>query len=165
MPNGKAHAFVTIAATLATPLIVHGLRVGATPANATAAAAGCLLGLFLTPDLDVNHGCSSMQTIRRRIGKWAAELWRAIWMPYAVLIPHRSWLSHLPIAGTAFRLGYLYLVYFCASILIAAAGLASMPEIHLSADILKNSNVVWAFAGLSLADSLHFAMDAVLRQG
>jgi len=164
MPNGKFHAFATVTATLATPLLVQGLGLGVSPANTFAATAGCLLGLILTPDLDVNHGCSSMQTIRRRIGKSAAELWRAIWMPYAVLVPHRSWLSHFPLDGTALRLGYLSIVFFCMAILAAAAGLTPMPEIQLSPTLLKNSNAFWAFLGLSLSDTLHYAMDKAFHK-
>ncbi len=128
MPNGKAHAFATLTATLATPFIVQGLGMGANPVNTIAATAGCLLGLIVTPDLDVNHGCSSMLIIQRRAGKPAAEIWRAIWMPYALLVPHRSWLSHFPLAGTTLRLGYVYLVFFCLALLVAAAGLRPCPR-------------------------------------
>ncbi len=163
MPNGKAHAFATLTAALATPFIVQGLGMGANPTNTIAATAGCLLGLVVTPDLDVNHGCRSMQIIQRRAGKPAAEFWRAMWMPYALLVPHRSWLSHFPLAGTTLRLGYVYIIFFCFAILAAAAGFTPMPEIHLNSALLKNSNAVWAFFGLALSDTLHYAMDKVFR--
>ena len=163
MPDGKTHAIATIAATIATPIIVHELGISPTTANTTAVTAGCFMGLLLTPDLDVNHGCQSIQLIRDRIGKGAADVWQMIWMPYAVLIPHRSWLSHFPIAGTTFRLGYLYLVYFCIYLVVAATGSVPMPHIHLNGEILRNSNLIWAFAGLSFADTIHFFMDHLFK--
>jgi uncharacterized metal-binding protein len=163
MPDGKTHAFATVAATVATPFLVNGLGVGATPNHIAAAAAGCLLGVLITPDLDVNHGCDAMREIRRRLGKTPAQLWRSIWYPYAILVPHRSWISHLPIAGTVFRLGYLYLVYFLLALLAGAAGLTHLPEIHLTRQFLFSSGFTWVFCGLALADTLRFIMDQVLR--
>lgn len=163
MPGGKAHAFATLAATCATPFIVNGLAVGATPTNAAAATAGCLLGVLITPDLDVNHGCAALQAIRRAAGEPIADLWRTLWYPYAIMVPHRSWISHLPLLGTALRLGYLYLAVFLIMILLGAAGLVRMPQVQLSLDLIRNSNYVWAFAGLALADLLHFGMDRFFR--
>jgi uncharacterized metal-binding protein len=163
MPDGKTHAFATVAATIATPFLINGLGIGATQTQALTAAAGCLLGVLITPDLDVNHGCAAMREVRRRLGKSPAQLWRSIWYPYAILVPHRSWVSHLPVAGTVFRLGYLYLVYFLVALLAGALGLAHLPEIHLTRQFLFSSSFTWLFLGLALADTLHFAMDQVLR--
>ncbi len=163
MPDGKTHAFATVAASIATPLIVNGLGIGATPVHSIAAGAGCLLGILISPDLDVNHGCDSIREIRRRFGKPVATIWRSIWYPYAVMVPHRSWVSHFPLAGTAFRLGYLYLVYFLLALVAGAAGIVHMPEIHLTGQLLLSSNFTWVFAGLALADTLHFAMDQVIH--
>jgi uncharacterized metal-binding protein len=164
MPDGKTHAFATIAASLATPWIVHGLGVGATTTDSIVAAAGCFLGILITPDLDVNHGCASIREIHRRFGKTAAAIWRSIWYPYALMVPHRSWVSHLPVAGTAFRLGYLYLVYFLIALIVGATGLIHMPEVRLTAQGILHSYLIWAFAGLALADALHFAMDKALHE-
>lgn len=162
MPNGQTHTFATLAATAATPLLVHGINAGISLPNTAAATIGCLLGVIITPDLDVDHGCVSMRTIKKRFGKYPSKLWRAIWMPYAIMIPHRSWLSHLPIAGTAFRLGYLYLIIFTMAVFIGALGVISMPRLQLSTTTLLSSNFIWAFSGLCLADTLHFLMDSCL---
>ncbi len=162
MPDGKTHAFATVAASLAAPFILHGLGWNTTTPNEIAAAAGCLLGILITPDLDVNTGCASMRTIQRRLGKPAASAWRAIWLPYAALVPHRSWVSHLPIVGTVLRLGYLYVVYFLIALVLGALGILTLPRIPLTWQTVHSSNFLWAFAGLALADTLHFAMDRFL---
>lgn len=159
MPGGKAHAFATVAATLATPWIVRGIGVDVTTANTIAATVGCFSGLILTPDLDVNRGCRSIQTVRKEAGEIAADIWEALWKPYALLVPHRSWLSHVPVVGTAIRLGYLYGILLLIYLVAAVTGIVHLPQIPVTPDVLKNSNFVWAFFGLCLSDTLHFAMD------
>ena len=96
------------------------------------ASAGCIAGVFLTPDLDMPRG------------GW---LWRALWWLYQAKIPHRSRWSHLPILGTAVRLAYL----FAVAVLVACIFGAPMPK---SYDWL--SPIFW---GLVLSDTAHALRD------
>lgn len=62
-------------------------------------AFGCLAGIVLTPDLDMaeTHKLS-----------WNFKgLWYLYWRPYSRAIPHRHFISHFPILGTAIRILYL----------------------------------------------------------
>jgi len=95
MPSGRVHDRIT--GTLS-PLAAVGVGLwGQRWELATLAALGVLVsGFFLSPDLDVRS---------RPYRRWG---WLAgVWWPYQKLIPHRSWLSHGPLIGTALRLGYL----------------------------------------------------------
>jgi hypothetical protein len=56
---------------------------------------GCLLGVLLTPDLDLSEN------------ERARNLWYLLWWPYGKLFHHRSRLSHLPVVGTGIRLAYV----------------------------------------------------------
>ena len=60
------------------------------------AAAFCLGGLWLSPDLD---------TLSRPLRRWGPL--QLIWWPYRCLIPHRSLLSHGLFIGMGLRLAWL----------------------------------------------------------
>ena len=98
-------------------------------------APSCLLGLWLSPDLDLIDP-------RGLPGKFLEML--GVVDDYKDFIPHRHKLSHTPVLGTAIRLLFL----------LPLAGLLWM---------VGSSLPLWAmarvFVGLSLADSLHVATD------
>lgn len=56
---------------------------------------GCLLGVLLTPDLDLSEN------------EHARNLWYLLWWPYGKLLHHRSRLSHFPGLGTLIRVAYV----------------------------------------------------------
>lgn len=72
-------------------------------------AIGALVGILLTPDLDVDNGYIGNQIIRDRVGWIADKIWDGLWYFYRKSIKHGSELSHLPILSTIGRLAYLYL--------------------------------------------------------
>jgi uncharacterized metal-binding protein len=156
MPSGKTHAAATvIAAGIASPAIAMVARQPAT--SALAFATGCLVGLVVTPDLDVRHWDTHSETIVRRSGGcFVGAMWNLIWIPYAYLIPrHRHPLSHWPILGTLLRLLYLAaLPGLCWWIL---NWIVPLPEWTSSFPI--GPLVWWALAGLLLVDTLHAVMD------
>lgn len=105
--DGKINALATASCTvgIATAAIV--LRWP----EAGLAAAGCAFGVILPPDLDQEGVTDSERLIIRAGGcwlGWIGWLWVAYWWPYACLVPHRHWMSHLPVVGTLVRLLYLF---------------------------------------------------------
>ncbi len=71
--------------------------------------------------------------------------------PYGLLIPHRHWLSHLPVVGTIGRV-----VYIMLPLLILGF---SFPSGNPVPGLLRNQYFWYAFLGLSIADTIHFALD------
>lgn len=73
-------------------------------------ASGCLIGVMVSPDQDVDSGNVSNKYLRTRIGRWADHLWRGLWYMYRRSLKHGSKLSHFPLISTIGRLSYLYLM-------------------------------------------------------
>lgn len=65
------------------------------------AAFGCLLGIIVSPDLDIDHRTVSENVLPGILG-W---LWFIYWWPYAKLHKHRG-SSHWPLIGTMVRVVY-----------------------------------------------------------
>ena len=65
------------------------------------------VGIFVTPDHDVDSGNISFYYIRTYLGRFAEYIWYRAWMPYAVSYKHRSIFTHTPIISTAIRIVYL----------------------------------------------------------
>jgi len=152
MPSGKVHSFTTI--LLSAGLGAASYQAGYPLQQVAALTGGALAGLLLTPDLDVNGGSISNHHARKLGGSIFGLAWALIWTPYSYLIPHRSPLSHFPLIGTALRLGYLVLL---ATLILSVFHLAGVGMPALPAWW------PWAFAGLALADLLHFILDNLLR--
>lgn len=108
-----------------------------------AAGCGSILGVFLSPDLDVNHKTISERILLETVGilGW---LFFVYWWPYAKLVRHRSWLSHAPLFGTALRLLY------------ALGPLLYFEEYR---DLLFTEFVGWMVVGLAVSDIAHWVMD------
>lgn len=150
MADGRTHAKATLVATPIVAGVVFVLRDDIE--LAAWAAAGCISGILLSPDLDqesVSH--AEWKLIRATLG--IGYVWLAFWGPYASIIRHRSPLSHAPLFGTAFRLLYLWggaalLAYlFSDWRLPPLEWFAQQPEF-------------WAAAvGLILSDLLHWIFD------
>ena len=98
MPGARTHDFLTVAtAVAATPVA---LRVGVTPGETGLFAAAYLFsGLFFSPDLDL-HSTPYM--------RWGPL--RVLWLPYQLIVHHRSWVSHSFLVGPAVRLVYFTLI-------------------------------------------------------
>ena len=166
MPSGRTHAVITSAAafslTVAAPAYVpaHGL-------SSLAIIPGCALGVLLTPDLDVPGPTYSVYQIRRLAGKaehFAVFLWRLLWLPYARLIPHRSYWSHFPVFSTLLRLAYLLLPLFGLLLGLWFSSFVTGPVFPMSQVtgwLLHSTWLSWAFAGLVISDSLHWLFDLI----
>jgi uncharacterized metal-binding protein len=152
MPNGKAHASATVVLAAGLGVISIGLRQD--PIVTTSAlVGGCLAGLVLTPDLDVDRGSISHRIVKRSAGLLIGFAWHLFWYPYSRIMPHRSWYSHMPVFSTFFRVVYLFALPALLWWLVSMA--ITLPEFRIPA-------MTWypvAFLGLVLSDTLHAVMD------
>ena len=103
MASGRAHEDVTVCLS-AIPLTL-GLLGGLIDLRYSIfMSLGCLLGVWLSPDLDVDGMTLSKKRmlqipIAGRFVKW-------YWQRYSLRVAHRSWVSHAPIVGTLIRTVY-----------------------------------------------------------
>lgn len=160
MSSGRTHAAVTMVASTGAAYLLY--RQGWPSGQAIAFCIGGLAGLLVNPDLDVDNGSISQRVVRKSTGCLPGLIWSTLWYPYAILIPHRSPLSHWPILGTILRLVYLVLIFHLVLFgLHFTIGLAPITT-HTGALSLP----VWAlpaFLGLALSDALHYLFDYLPR--
>jgi hypothetical protein len=150
MPPGRVHARHTLELLNVAPALV-GLLFGQDPLAMVFAAVGVLSGVIMSPDLDCRDGYYGLYVIRKtpKIGKVLVFIWRALWYPYGLIIPHRSWISHAPVIGTMLRVIYLMLWIWLFG---AIFGHGKAP------DTPGGLFYPWLW-GLMAADILHFIED------
>lgn len=153
MPDGRVHTLTTMA--LSGALAYASYRAGYPLTTTAALAGGALSGLLLSPDLDVDRGSISMAHVQRISGCLIGMLWSILWKPYALIIHHRSPLSHFPILGTVIRLAYVALIGLLIMSVLRFTGINNLPVLP--------AWWPWSVAGLALADLLHFILDQTLR--
>jgi uncharacterized metal-binding protein len=140
--DGKTHAATS--AVLAGPT---GLAVGALtrdPLAGALAAAGCIIGIPVSPDLDQDGMTISEGVVYGHFGALPGLIWRAYWMPYALAMPHRHVLSHGPFVGTLLRILYLAIVPLIL-------------DVDGTVPVLLDLWPLWL--GLAISDLAHWAMD------
>lgn len=116
MATGKQHMAGTLVLSPVTVGSVWWLT-GGDVITAAVAGAGCLSGLFINPDLDMETvTMSEYWLVRWTLG--LGWLWIMLWYPYALLAKHRSWFSHTPIISTVGRVIYVVLLYFGVTVLL-----------------------------------------------
>ncbi len=126
MSSGQHHAGMTKG-------IASGIGLGAissyflSPIEISFMAIGCLFGLFLSPDADVDGGYIGFWYIRKLFGKPGEFLWSILWTPYQRALKHRSFWSHTPIIGTVVRLLYMA----CPVIIILLKDQSSTPILEV----------------------------------
>lgn len=147
MPGGKVHSAMSVAAAGVTFLTMTYLGFP-TPESLTVSA-GCVSGVILTPDLDVDKGSISHKIVDKYFGVIIGWAWRIATKPYAKYMPHRSIRSHLPVLSTAIRMAYFLLIY-------ALIAFFSDFQYFPNWDILK-----MLFYGLSISDTLHALSDFI----
>jgi uncharacterized metal-binding protein len=177
-PDGYWHGRITIALTpIATAIgFALGLALGYPVYTGVLMGMGCLLGLFLDPDLDQEMITSSEWRFLRvgwpviaigsgvwgiasgigapatllavGIGGMAGPLWVAFWLPYAMVMKHRSTLSHFPGISTLIRVAYLLTPFIAIAIMF---GVPVEPAWFAVAIPL--------FVGLVISDFGHYMRD------
>ena len=153
MPSGKVHSALTLATTsgVIAPYLIVQFNL-----NPWMYVAGCVTGLMVMPDMDVDRGNISDYFIRK-VSRPAQWIWRAFWMPYALMVPHRHFISHLPILGTLLRIGYVFLVLNFLNLFI-----------RLVLSLFDTVSLVWLwdwsfFFGLCHVDTIHYLVDKTIK--
>lgn len=153
MPGGKVHTALTVATMsgVIAPYAIVQLN-----GDPWLYVAGCVTGLLITPDLDINNGNIS-DTFIRRVSPVAQWLWRLFWTPYALILPHRSTFSHFPFIGTLLRIGYIFLLLNLFSLLF-----------FLILRMFNTAHPIWIwnwsfFFGLAHVDIIHWWADNTIK--
>lgn len=145
MATGVQHAAASLVLSPVTGLGVYAMTHNAQ--YAAIAAAACVAGIALTPDLD-QEGLSKFEYKLIRYTLGIGFLWPAFWGLYSVLIPHRSPLSHWPLLGTSLRLCYMLILLYIIP--------------GLRPGVLNAVGADWfayAVLGLLISDIAHWIMD------
>ena len=122
-------------------------------------AFGVVVGLLVTPDLDLDNGNYS-DTLIRKVSTPAQILWRVAWTPYGRAIPHRSKLSHFPFLGTILRIGYVFFILNVGNLI----SYFIMNYFGWIDTVLLVFLWNWSFFfGLAHADIIHWAVDHTIR--
>jgi uncharacterized metal-binding protein len=149
MPDGKTH-FKWWMRGLP---VVGGFSVAMAYPNPVFAAGnslGYLMGAVMDPDLD-QIGLSSTEGRAMRSAGLLGVFWVMYWMPYAYILPHRSFWSHFPYISTAIRLAYLFAPFIGIAYYFDVLGYIEHPVVIMLLAGLWN--------GLSLADTIHYTLD------
>lgn len=153
MPSGKVHSALTlsVASGVIAPYAIVQLD-----GNPYYYLAGCLTGLLVMPDQDVNNGNISDYYIRK-VSRPVQLVWRIFWTPYALAVPHRHAISHFPVLGTLLRIGYIFLLLNIFSFIW-----------WLIFNLIDTVSLIWIwdwsfFFGLVHVDTVHWAVDNTIR--
>lgn len=108
---------------------------------------GYLLGYYIDPDLDQANITAAEWRAMRDLGILGALL--TMWfLPYGMLMTHRSFISHFPVVSTAIR--YLWLLFPFLGLYL-----------YLTYNVIPDFWPILAgvFFGLSSADLIHYLAD------
>ena len=145
---------------------------------------GALIGIIITPDLDVDAGFIGDKTIRQLIaGKFNKKklfrsmtrkaiseiilwLWIKFWYWYRRSLKHGSPLSHLPVVSTLGRIGYIYFI------IIVIPHVIFKYLLFLDWDIILVLNWYWnnimseyqIIIGLMASDLIHWTLDVMTTE-
>lgn len=112
---------------------------------------GIMLGVILSPDLDLSDtGFHGLYILRVLFGEYFSRVFQAYWTPYSMIVRHRSWISHAPIISTAIRLMYLFAPLVIVLIILGY---------RINEDSIISLIVL--FSGIALSDCMHIAMDVL----
>lgn len=139
MSSGKTHTRVNVVLAIGTLIFIRPLG------TAFLVASGCLLGIFVGPDMDLRDNYS-LYLIRRHLGKVPYWLWKSYWHVFCVLIPHRHFLSHFPVFSTIFRS-----IYFLFPLLVIT--------LMIFPDFMTVSWFFPVFVGMVIVDTTHWVFD------
>ena len=126
--------------------------------------AGSLVGILLTPDLDVDKTYIGNKIIKEKIGYIPERMWNGFWWGYKKSFKHGQFGSHFPIFSTFVRLSYVFfwlvfvphfLIYFSAN-----------PNWNLTKVLLWYAKILfdfYFFCGLSGSDLVHYVLDKLTK--
>lgn len=108
------------------------------------------MGAIMDGDLD-QIGLSSAEGRAMRAAGCIGVLWVMYWMPYAYIMPHRSFLSHFPYVSTAIRLAYLFAPILALAYYFGVLGYLDHPIVF--------AGLFGLWSGLGQADMIHYTLD------
>jgi uncharacterized metal-binding protein len=123
-----------------------------------------LVGILLTPDLDVDKTYIGNQIIKKKLGYIPERLWNGFWWGYKKSFKHGQFGSHFPVFSTLVRLMYVYfwtilvphfLIYFSAN-----------PNWNLTFVLQWYAKIFvefYFFFGLVSSDFIHYALDRLTK--
>ncbi len=153
MPSGRVHARWSESLALTWAIgygVTYALGVPlATPPQAAAVGVGLVVGILITPDIDMVITTYEERRIEKHLGKLAMWAWMLLWRQYARGIRHRCPLSHAPVRSTLIRAMYLWPVWLVAWF------------VPLTYWPLAG----WLLAGWAAQDTLHWLLDHTMRGG
>lgn len=149
MPSGKVHLVASLVTT-GVAAVAYAVYQPLPIETAAFAGIGMLAACVITPDLDVDgrtHEEAVFYSVPL-VGPLLGILWQTYWAPYALAIPHRSWLSHGPLIGTALRMVYTLAIPIVLGwlmprwewVLPVYAGWAAIDLVHVTLDALFRNN-------------------------
>ena len=160
MSAGCVHQQASVA--LAGGFLLGSLAFG----NGIEYAAGALVGIMLTPDLDVDKGFLANAIIRNRIGKWAEMAWNGFWYVYKKSLKHGGPLSHFPVVGTMGRLAYIFffllVIPYSVVELIAPGAWDIWSELSWWIELAVRYHKV--ILGLMGSDFIHWGLDTLTTE-
>ena len=148
MPSGKTHAVMTVTATAG--ITVGMALAGFPPQDIQNATMGCMTGIILSPDLDVDGGFLGHGIMQKYFGVIFGTIWKAFWLPYAWFFPHRSEGSHFPVISTLGRVFYVYGMYFCICV-----------DFNINPWVPDVRTAFYLISGLVVSDTLHYFADKI----
>jgi len=122
---------------------------------------GGWMGYLIDPDLDELQRTYTERRVFRYLGRRVGKVWQAIWAPYAALIDHRSFWSHIPGVGTVIRalwLGIVLALPFLAFFAFFGPPVLDVLP-NLGGYALDPTWLFWLLAGWSVQDTVHWALD------
>lgn len=124
-------------------------------------AVGSLVGIFVTPDLDLsNAGIVQGALIRKRVGWFGERAWKWFWKGYSESCKHGQFMSHFPVYSTIVRLMYVYFwLVFIPDILILRL---VVPNLNLIGDLAWWGKIIFELNflyGLISSDFIHYVLD------
>jgi uncharacterized metal-binding protein len=149
MPSGRVHAKVAtgLAAVGSGGLLAAafmGMHPVVTLGRAAAVSAGLVMGILITPDIDLTGVTYEERRIQRWFGVAAKRGWMLFWRQYARGIQHRCALSHAPVRSTLIRVAYMWPIWVAIWLVWPDVPWALAP---------------WALIGWSVQDSTHTLLD------
>ena len=132
-------------------------------------AAGALVGIMLTPDLDVDRTYIGNKIIRDRLGKIGRPveiIWDGLWYAYRKSLKHGGPLSHFPVIGTIGRLGYLYLFalvipYTIMGLVLPGAWSVQNELFWWNQKLLEHYQLILGLIG---SDVIHWGLDVMTTE-
>lgn len=167
MPDAHVHAgsVKAVAAILTTTAALQLVGLNKSWYDTLPIAVGSLIGLVIDCDLDIDAGTLPMHQLERAAlpGWILGHFFAFYWKPYALLIKHRSLVSHAPVFSTLLRVAYLIPLVVAFTFLVRSL----MPTLFYGElwpfVITHKDTLVWIgtrmLIGLIMADTTHFFMD------